>query len=110
MNIIEIGHRIKIVRKNQNITQEKLAELINVSPHYIYEIEKGLKKMSLETLISIAKVLNTSTDYILFGTDEIADCDISNKCDSLDSVIKSLKPRHREIIADILHTLIPHLK
>lgn len=41
--------------------------MINVSPHYIYEIERGIKSMSLETLVNMSTVLKISTDYIIFG-------------------------------------------
>ncbi|MBP1542834.1 MAG: helix-turn-helix transcriptional regulator [Oscillospiraceae bacterium] len=47
MDLIEIGGRIKAHRKSMGISQEKLAEMIFVSPHYIYEIERGMKAMSL---------------------------------------------------------------
>ncbi|MBD5444288.1 MAG: helix-turn-helix transcriptional regulator [Lachnospiraceae bacterium] len=67
MDLSEIGRRIKTERKELGYTQEKLAEIVNVSPHYIYEIERGLKAMSLETLINISAALEISTDYILFG-------------------------------------------
>lgn len=67
MNLIEIGNRIKVERKNRGISQEILAELVNVTPHYIYEIERGLKSMSLETLVNVSKALRLSADYILFG-------------------------------------------
>ncbi|MBP0964495.1 MAG: helix-turn-helix transcriptional regulator [Oscillospiraceae bacterium] len=67
MNLKEIGSRIKSERKYKNLSQEKLAEMINVSPHYIYEIERGTKAMSLETLINLSSALNISTDYLLFG-------------------------------------------
>lgn len=67
MNLVEIGARIKAYRKSIGISQEKLAEMINVSPHYIYEIERGTKTMSLETFVTLSEALNLSTDYILFG-------------------------------------------
>ena len=52
----KIGQRIKTLRKSKGITQEQLSEEINVSPHYIYEIERGLKQMSLETFMSVARL------------------------------------------------------
>lgn len=67
MDLKAIGSRIKAERKKLGLTQEKLAELINVTPHYIYEIERGMKSMSLETLILFAEKLELSADYILFG-------------------------------------------
>ena len=49
------------------ISQEMLAELVGVTPHYIYEIERGMKSMSIDTLANISKSLQISADYILFG-------------------------------------------
>ena len=67
MDLIAIGNRIKVERKNQGISQEVLAELVGVTPHYIYEIERGMKAMSLETLVKVSEKLKITTDYILFG-------------------------------------------
>ncbi len=67
MNLVEIGGRIKAYRKSIGVSQERLSEMIDVSPHYIYEIERGIKSMSLETLVNLSKALQLSTDYILFG-------------------------------------------
>ncbi len=67
LNLEAIGQRIKAERKRHKVTQEWLAEMINVTTHYIYEIERGMKAMSIETLINISSALEISTDYILFG-------------------------------------------
>lgn len=67
MDLNEIGSRIKSERKARGLSQEKLAEMINVTPHYIYEIERGSKAMSLETLINLVGALEMSADHILFG-------------------------------------------
>lgn len=107
MNIVEIGIRIKQCRKAQMLTQEKLAELVDVSPHYIYEIEKGLKCMSLSTLMDISSTLHTSTDYILFG--KLNDYSSSN-ADQLNTVLDTIPFQKRENIAEVLKLLIPYLK
>lgn len=67
MNLAEIGGRIKARRKALGLSQEKLAEMVYVSPHYIYEIERGSKAMSLETLSNLSSAMSLSADYILFG-------------------------------------------
>lgn len=83
MNLVEIGGRIKVYRKSMGISQEKLAEMIYVSPHYIYEIERGMKAMSLETLMSLSEALDLSTDYILFGAESKGAVPLSEQLDSL---------------------------
>ena len=62
-----VGERIKNCRLNKNMTQDTLAEMIEVNPSFISNIERGKTKMSTETLVNIAKNLHTSTDYLIFG-------------------------------------------
>ena len=47
IDLKELGKRIKLTRKGQDLTQEMLAEKAGVSQHYIYEIEAGRKAMSI---------------------------------------------------------------
>lgn len=67
MNIdyIAIGKRIRKCRKQQNLTQQQLAEMADLSDTNISHIERGATKLSLPSLISIANALNTTTDYLL---------------------------------------------
>ncbi|MFH1957902.1 MAG: helix-turn-helix transcriptional regulator [bacterium] len=51
-----LGKRIQYERKRKGLSQEKLAEKANTSTNYIWHIEKGLKKPSLQTLKKIADV------------------------------------------------------
>ena len=106
MNLIAIGNRIKQSRKAQKYTQETLAEKLDVSPHYIYEIERGSKTMSLKMLMAISDALSLSTDYILFGPQANLDA----PSDSLDDLLSTLSTPHRKAAADILSAAIPHLK
>ena len=49
-----IGKRIKIARIKADLTQERLAELIDISPTHLSNIETGTTRVSLNTIISIA--------------------------------------------------------
>ena len=53
MNIdyISIGNRIRTARTNLSLSQEQLAEKCNLSTSFIGHIERGSRKMSLETLV-----------------------------------------------------------
>lgn len=111
MDLKEIGLRIKICRKENHLTQEKFAEMINVSPHYIYEIERGSKAMSLYTLHNIATCLNISTDYLLYGNMPFNSPNSSNpSSDTLFSLLSELPVEKRENLAHIITTLLPYLK
>ena len=60
-----IGKRIGEIRRRRGLSQSTLAELIEKTPSYISYIENGVKKMSLETLVSIANALQASADDLL---------------------------------------------
>lgn len=67
MSHIEVGNRIKELRKSQNMTREELAERSEISSKFLYEIELGKKGLSADTLLKISKTLSCSCDYILTG-------------------------------------------
>ncbi len=54
-----LGNRIKEIRKERKITQEKLAELIDIEPNNVSKIENGKNYPSAENLAKIAQALNT---------------------------------------------------
>lgn len=60
-----IGKRIKSAREKKGMTQEQLAERVNLSPMHISVIERGNKLPRLETLINIANILDVSADILL---------------------------------------------
>lgn len=53
-----LGLNIKKIRKQNNISQNSLAEMVDLSREYIADIERGHKKVSLNKLFEIAKALN----------------------------------------------------
>ena len=54
-------------RKNKKITQEELAEKLEVSPTHVKHIESGHRKPSIEILFEITKILNISLDGVVFS-------------------------------------------
>ena len=60
-----IGKRIKIARIKADLTQERLAERINISPTHLSNIETGTTRVSLSTMISIANALSVTSDDLL---------------------------------------------
>ena len=60
-----IGKRIKIARIKADLTQEKLSEMIGVSPTHLSNIETGSTRVSLKTIVSIANALSITSDDLL---------------------------------------------
>ena len=71
---------IRNERKDKRITQEELAEMLEVSPTHI---ESGHRKPSIEILFEIAKILNISLDSVVFSKNESAHTDTREKIDRL---------------------------
>ena len=47
---VDIGKRIKAVRIRIGMTREKLAELVDVTPRFIADVERGSVGISIATL------------------------------------------------------------
>lgn len=62
-------NRIVLERKRQNLTQEELAEKLNISQKSISKYETGARKPSFDTLTQMAKLFDVSTDYLLGVTE-----------------------------------------
>ena len=65
MNQKAVGRRIKAAREQKRLTQEQVAELVDLSPMHVSVIERGVKLPKLETLINLANVLDVSADVLL---------------------------------------------
>ena len=61
------GHKIAELRTNMGLSQEQLAEKINVSRTYIVKIENGLQIGPIEIAIELAMFFDVSTDFLLLG-------------------------------------------
>ena len=65
MNYKDLGRRIRTLRQKQQLTQERLAEAIDMSPSFLGHIERGTRVASLETLVKICNVLDTNPGFLL---------------------------------------------
>ena len=79
-----IGNRIRISRENAGLTQEELAEKLNLSAQFISTIERGVAGASLATIIRLCEVLNVSAEWLLRGLEATPSTDrIAAKMESL---------------------------
>lgn len=69
-----IGENIRFLRKKRGLTQEELAERINLQQAYIGGVERGERNISMLTLQKIADGLEVSPDLVLnFGNINLID-------------------------------------
>lgn len=65
MDYKALGKRIRAQRKLLGISQDELAAMAGISYSFIGLIERGDRKLSLETLVKISEALNISCDTLL---------------------------------------------
>lgn len=65
----EIGKRIRRLRRQRHMTQTQIYEICGISSGNLSGIENGKILPSSTALMALAKCLDCSTDYILFGNE-----------------------------------------
>lgn len=100
VNYEDVGNKIRERRNFLKVTQENLANDINVSASFISDIENGRRKMSLETMIKISIALKTSLDY--FVLDNVKDIKTKNniKFDKLKNILETVDEKKESIFLD----------
>ncbi len=96
----QIGARIREKREILKLSREKLAEVIDISPQFLAEIELGRRGMSSLTLYKICNTLSVSADYIVLGRKE------SNDLTKANELLSNLDPKYLPYAEDLLKTLI----
>lgn len=100
VNYENVGNKIRERRNFLKVTQENLANDINVSASFISDIENGRRKMSLETMIKISIALKTSLDY--FVLDNVKDVKLKNniKYDELKNILETVDEKKESVFLD----------
>lgn len=70
MDIKKVGEQIAALRKNKGITQNELGERIGVSFQAVSKWERGESLPDVTILPDLAKILETTVDYILLGNEK----------------------------------------
>ncbi|MCL1844097.1 MAG: helix-turn-helix domain-containing protein [Defluviitaleaceae bacterium] len=65
MDYILLGKRIREERRKLDLTQEQLAEDVNITQPHVGQLERGERGISIDTLISISNRLGVTVDYLL---------------------------------------------
>lgn len=100
VNYESLGNKIRERRNFLKVTQENLANDINVSASFISDIENGRRKMSLETMIKISIALKTSLYYFIL--DNVKDVKLKNntKFDELKNILGTVDEKKESVFLD----------
>ncbi len=63
-----LGRNLRALRIARGLTQEKLAEELNVTPRYLAGIERGERNLTLDSIESLAVQLEVAALSLLVGT------------------------------------------
>lgn len=106
MNYENLGKRIREERLKLNLTQEQLAEYADISTSYVGQIERGERKVTLETLVRITNKLNVSIDYLLKDSIHI---NSDNSLNQVKQLFDGKTKLHKEMAVDVIRVMFSHL-
>ena len=96
-----IGKRISQLRKRQGLTQEKFAEVIDISIKHISAVERGTSSLSLEKLIDAAQHLDCTMDYLILGQAKKDGTDLLPA--SILSILSSDDGKEKELLLEYMN-------
>lgn len=93
-----MGQRIKKQRKAVKLTQERIAEELNISVKHFSEVERGIAGLSVENLIKLSDILGVSIDYMVKGEADF------NRWYSVINALDNVPPEKEMLIRNLLNT------
>lgn len=94
-----IGKRIKFRREAAGLSQEQLAERLELSKNYISSIECGKSMVTTKGLLALCDVLGGTPNYYLIG-------ELSPEADSITSLIRLLNPVEQKTLIRLLNAYL----
>lgn len=97
-----IGERLKKARIDKNMTQEKLAEQIDVSVAFLSRVERGTSHTNLKRLTQICEILGVSEGSILNGVSSNSDNYLASEFNNILNSVSSDKQKLIYKIAKVI--------
>ena len=97
-----IGSRIKQARLAKNMTQEDLADQIDISVAFLSRVERGNSRVNLKRLNQLCDLLDVSEGYLLNGASSSSENYLDKEFTDL---IKSVSPEKQKLIYNVAKTI-----
>lgn len=101
---VAVGNRVREHRVAMRLTQEKVADKLDMSLRTVTDIERGVVGMSIETLLELCKILKASPDALLVGTEHEDD----EEMQWLINALRNASPETRSCAIDIVRAYLRH--
>ena len=98
----EVGARIRQAREAKKLSQLHLAEILNVSPSYLSNIETGKQNMSIMVLYNLCNALEVTADWILRNNSPEA---TAITISEISSLLDDCTPNEREAIVKMIQSM-----
>ena len=99
MDYYAIGQRVRKFRKALGLSQETLAEKVNISTTHMSHIETGNTKLSLPVLVALANVLEVRIDDLLYDESPSSRTSSINR---ITQILDSCTKQQLQIIEEVL--------
>lgn len=103
INKTDIGKIIQKLRKDKNLTQEELAEKIDLSTNYLSKVERGLSVLNVEAFLKMANVLSFSLEDFGLNTDTRIDEDKKELIKRILSSSEKEIKAYTELLLSLIH-------
>lgn len=97
-----IGARIRAYRKSLNLSQERLAEMSEIHPTYLGQIERGEKNATLEVIQKISASLNVPLSTLFRSLDSGEDDALTYPQDRILRLLSGLNARQQNAVYEML--------
>lgn len=105
-NYEEIGSRIKKIRRQKSITQEKLAEELEMSQIYLSKIERGVVAVNLQRLMEISAILKVSVGSLLEGNTIITIGNRKYVTAEFEEILKKCTEKQQRFIYEVAELVV----
>lgn len=106
MNEVMIGKRIREERLRSKLTQETLAEDVDLTTAYIGQVERGERNLTLDNLVKVANRLGVTVDYLL--TDSLTSTSDSTLL-QLSQLLAKCTSAEKLLVLDIVKSVLNYL-
>ena len=101
-----IGQVCQQYRIKNNLTQNQVAELTGLEPRHISQIERGLSKGSIDTLLKLCNAYSITPDIILY---DLLDNDVKKSVSIYDESFKKLSKRDKDSILHFIDYFLTNI-